>query len=295
VPVLTGLALLPFAVAGQGVYGTPDWIKEIGLFGRVIQIPGVFLVGLELSYPMILAAAGAAAVAAAIGLALLLSRGDRLERRAALVAGTVGVANILAPLLLVVVGLDYVIYRSVLTALIPFAIVVAAGLGAKRAGPLGLGAAGALVVISVGVVVATASEPKFGRDAWREAAEAMGEPTGPRAVVATPGRSGRDPLVLVYLPGSEALEKGSARVSEIDLLALPRRGLGALANPELPDVPARPPAPAPGFKLVEMEHEQYFVLLTYVSGKSRRVDHRELEAAALDPDSDPVVLTQARE
>src|SRR4029077_8977670 len=155
----------------------------ISLSSRVVQIPGIFLVGFEAPDPLLVA--GIAAVPAAIGLWLLLARGSARERRASLVAGSVGVGGILFPLALSLAGLDYLNTKNVIAALLPSGVVLAAGLGAPRAGRAGTAAVAMLVIISVAVDIATAWVPKYHREDWRSAAAALGPARPDRAIVAT--------------------------------------------------------------------------------------------------------------
>ena len=95
------------------------------------------------------------------------------------------------PLLLAVGGLDYFIYKNVIAAAVAASVLLGAGWARRR---LGLGLGVALCALSLGVVVATAWEPKYRREDWRQVAEVIGEPRGPVAIVSTPAEPGREPL-----------------------------------------------------------------------------------------------------
>jgi mannosyltransferase len=292
-PLAAGLALTPLAFTQTPLtLGGDSWIRDIPLFGRVVQVPGFFLVGFEVPYPLVLGLAAVAVALAAGGLWLLMRRGDPSERRGGLVAGSVGLAALVLPVPLAVIGLDFYIYRYLIVALLPFAVVVGAGFGAARAGRLGTGLAAGLVVLSLGIVVATASEPKFQRETWREAAEALGVPEDDRVVVVTPGGAA-GPLPDVYLPHTRVLEGGAAMVVEVDVLALPRREeLGAIGNPELPAFDGPPRPPARGYELVDSRRTEDFLLLRYRAPAPRPLSWDQLVSSAVDQGVAPLVLVE---
>jgi 4-amino-4-deoxy-L-arabinose transferase-like glycosyltransferase len=280
-----GAALLPLALAQS--HEKAAWIAQMGLAGRVVQIPGIFLVGFESPLPLL--TAGVAALLAGYGIWLLLRRADKAARKRALIAAGVGAAAILLPLVLALIGLDFFNYKNVIASVVPLTVAVAAGFAAPRAGRRGIGAATALAALSLAVVAATAWEPKYHREAWREAARALGPPGGPRAVVATPTH-GEGPLEY-YLPGARLRGGGLARVNEIDVLALRRRPLGAIATPRLPPATAPPAPPAPGFRLIERRDQEYFRLFRYRSARGVRVQIGDLERMTVDR-VEPVILVQ---
>jgi mannosyltransferase len=290
VPAAAGLALIPLAIA-QGGSRENDWISDISIVQRVVEIPGFFMVGFEVPYPVVMGVAVAAGALTAWGLLLLLRRGDPSERRGSLVAGSVGAAGLIIPLALVVVGLDFFIYKNVLATLLPFAVVVGAGLGGVAAGRLGIGLAASMVALSLAVVVATASQPKYQRETWREGAEALGAPEGERAIVATPGDPALEPLG-VYLPEARPLENGTALVAEIDVLALPRRDLGAIENPELPSLDQPPRPPADGFELVSSRRTEDFLLLRYRAPAPVSLSRDLLASSAADQGVEALVLLE---
>lgn len=291
---VVGAALLPLAVEQeQNAVGDDHYIPETSLVSRITQIPGFFLVGFEAPYPLVLGLAAVAAVLAGVGLVLLVKRSTRAEQRGALVALSVGAAGIAVPLALVAVGLDAFVYKNVQATVLPLAIGIAAGFAAAGGGALGRVAAVGLVVLSLGIVIATESEPKYQRESWREATEALGDPQNDRVVVVTPGDKGDQPL-RVYLPEAQVLEGSTARVAEIDVLALRRRELGEVATPRLPDV-TDPAAFAPtGYRLVEQREDDYFLLFRYRSSKPRTLNHEQLASSAVDrgEEANPLVLVE---
>jgi 4-amino-4-deoxy-L-arabinose transferase-like glycosyltransferase len=290
-PVAVGAGLLALAAAQLDAHGGDVWFDDIPLVSRLVEIPGFFLVGFEAPYPLVLGLAVLAAALAAVGLLLLLRRSAESERRGAIVAGSIGLAAIVLPLAVWPFGLDVVIYKSVIGALPPLAIVVAAGFAAEGVGRLGYAAAAALVALMLAVSVATGWEDKYQRESWREAADAIGEPEGGRAIVATPGSPAQEPLLL-YLDGSRTVAGRTPPVDEIDVVALRRRELGARATPQLPEVESAPPAPVAGFRLVEERRQEEFLLFRYRSREPRRLSGESLRSSGIDPGDRPVVLVQ---
>jgi hypothetical protein len=77
-------------------------------------------------------------------------------------------------------------------------VVAGAGLGAARAGALGLGLAAVLCVLSAGIVVATAVDRDLGREDWRGLAAALGPRADGRLVAVQPPHELRS--LETYLP-----------------------------------------------------------------------------------------------
>jgi mannosyltransferase len=104
---------------------TPEWIKNVPRDIRFRQVPEQFLLGYGPPH-VLLIAAGMLGVVLAFW--LLARRASAEERRRAALPGAIGVA-VIAPLLALaaVPSLDYFVTRNVLLALVPLAIVVAAG------------------------------------------------------------------------------------------------------------------------------------------------------------------------
>lgn len=280
--LIVSLALLEGTLTSRGA-----WIQGVSLFSRIVEIPGILLVGFETPAPYVVA--GLAGVLAAVGLWLVVARGSARERRGASIAAVVGGMAVVLPTVLALVGVDYLLYRSVLAAALPLAVLLGAGLGAARAGYLGAAAAGGLVAISLAVVALTAWEPKYHRDDWRSAARAAGPATTPRVVAATPGSPGWNPLEY-YLAATRPLPRRGAAVREVDVMMLPHRPTGALADARLPlDRP--PPPPVAGERLVERRRGKHYLLFRYRSPEPTLVTRADLRARRLGL-GEPVMLFQ---
>jgi hypothetical protein len=226
-----GLALLPIAIAQQAGRGA-DIFTERGLLFRVAEMAKTFMTG-ERPRPLagntiadviqVGATSGAVALLALGALAALAWSGGEARRgaRLTLAVGSVGVG---VPFLLALVGLDFVNPRNMLAAVVPLLAASAIGFSLRPGGDSGairrhLGIAGVIVVIGVFAVVGAAhvASSQFQRDDWRGAAEAIGETSEPRVIVAN--RNGDDPL-LYYLDGAERFDREewgeqAARVREV--------------------------------------------------------------------------------
>jgi mannosyltransferase len=216
--LLAGAALLPLAIH-QANSSRNDWVSGQPL-GQRIERTAVKFAGddtgdehgvrqpgpLPLLIPALLTLAGPA---------LLLARGGGRERQGAALAFALGGIALALPLLLAPLGSDYFLGRNLLPAFIPLTLVVAAGFGARRAGGLGIGAAGALCLAMIAFVVEMNRAPRLQREDLRAAAEAIGPPRGPRAVV-TVNYFADEPLA--YYLGARKVGGGVGPLREIDVV-----------------------------------------------------------------------------
>jgi mannosyltransferase len=256
--------------------GGPEAIEGESIVRRLLQTAAQFLVGPQPDLQRTSAVVVGALVLVAI--VLLATRAAQGERRRAAVPLALGAAVILTPVVLTVVGLDYVLARNLLPAWAPLAIVAAAGLGAASAGRTGLAVAGALCLVCTAVVVSTAGEPKFEREDWRGAAAALGSSGDQRAIVVSPD-GGADTL-LFYRAGARLMPPRGADVREVVVIGLPERrhSLGETPRPPHPDaVP-----PPPGFVRVGQMREEYFTLVRFRARESRRLSSFSLPGDGLD-------------
>lgn len=254
---LAGVALAPIALH-QAQGKNNDWIASFGMLGRLRETGISFFVGeagllRHALLPMAL-------FAAAVGLLLL--RGGAREKRGATVAAAVGAGSILLALAFAAAGQDFVLERNLLPALIPLALVGAAGIAAPRAGRLGIGVGVALVVYLLAFCVYSDFRPALQRDDWRSVADAIGPPRGPRAILVW--EQGDEPLAF-YLGAGETRVKwkqwrhGAVPVSEVDVVS------------------GRPPPPRtrtalpPSFLQVQRLELGRMTLIRYVAARPRRL------------------------
>ncbi len=185
--LLCGLALAPLAIH-QASLGHAEWIGGRSLGHRLWEAGASFVVGETgdiIARPETVLPAVVPLLAVLAGLALLMARGDRGERRAggrmlALVAVTFTVPLALA---MVAPGKDYVIARNLLPALVPLLAAVAIGTTLRRARRVGALVAAVLVAYSFGFCVWVSASPSWQRPDWDTVAARLGEPTAPRAIV----------------------------------------------------------------------------------------------------------------
>jgi 4-amino-4-deoxy-L-arabinose transferase-like glycosyltransferase len=270
------VAVLALA-AGQGSEERAGWIAAIGLGGRLVQIPGIFLIGFEAPAPLLLAPVAAACAAVGLWLA---ARARPAQRDGVLLAGGLAALVVVAELALAAIGRDYLLYRNALPALIPALVVLGAGFGARGSGAVRALALVVLCSISVGVVVATAHQPKYRKEVWRDVARALGPAPAGRAIVVTPGGPSESPLA-VYLPGTRRMPAAGAAVSEVAVVGAPYRKLGSLADPVTPRPASPPPPPAPGLRLVARRYAGRFTVFTYRSGRAVPVRIAQLERSRI--------------
>jgi hypothetical protein len=215
-----GLALIPLAISQSGT-GHASWIGHIPLGLRLRQVVRQFLVGTGAPAQGLLFALGIAAVLLAVGL-VTRSATDG-ERRAAKLAAGLTAAGVALELVLIAGGVDDMITRNVIVLWLPLALVVAIGLGARRAGLLGLGGAAALCAIGIVAALGVAIDRKLERPDWRGVARTI----GPRP----PAGAGADRAILVqhyrtllplslYMSGLRYASKRGAVVNELDLVAI---------------------------------------------------------------------------
>jgi mannosyltransferase len=270
---VVGLALLPLA-ADQADGVRADFIQGTSLAQRIAEVPKQFLVGY--AAPGDIPALIVAALLAIYGAWLLLRRVEVAERRRALTLAALGAVAIGVPLLLAVVGVDYLITRNVIAAWVPLFAALAAGFAFDGLGRL---AAIGLCVIGVALTIAINFDTEYQRDDWRGVAESLPPPTGRRALVVSPV-NGLVPLEY-YLPGSRPLPStGNTTVSEIAAVGLVRSNEGGRRN-DPPRGPARP-AP-PGFQPVRRVESATFTVVLYRSAQPQRLPASALYGVSFDP------------
>jgi mannosyltransferase len=278
---VVGLAILPVE---QEQYGRHDAeVLTVGqpLDDRLVDVVKEFLLG-PTGHFAFRGAVWLAGALVAAGLILLVVRARGQERAGAWVSGWVaaGVGGLAIAFSLL--GPDYLVPRNLVVGLIPAIVVVAAGFGSRRAGWLGLGAAGALCALSLVVLVKITAEPRLQRDDWRGAAGVLTPAPVPRAVVVNPGATS---TVGYYMPGAKVTPWGAppVRVQEIAFLVVG------------PPAPATPASPVSGFRLVQRRDEPTYTLIRFRADAPRRVSTAVLGAANLrgDPPGTLILLQRS--
>jgi hypothetical protein len=272
-----GVALLPLAIS-QNHTGNASWIGKAPLLPRLGAIVPHFLVAFQSPARVVLVWAG---ILAALGaLALLALRADATERRGPLAMGAIVLAGVALNLLLIAAGIDDLITRNIIALWIPAALLVAGGLGARRAGGLGIAGAAVLCVVGLVAVFGVAFNRDFQRPDWRAVAHTLGARPAPagghapqRAILVQHYRN-LLPLSM-YVPGLKSMPRGGATVRELDVVSFtspPSAGFcwwGAACNLW----PSRMQAsyPIPGFHEVWRRRALQFTILRLEPATPTRV------------------------
>ncbi len=276
---LAGAALLPLAAAQRGD-GKVSWIEEASLGSRIAETAKQFLVGLYGPVEIITAVLAGLLVAAAV--ALLLRRGERDERGGARDAAIVGVVALAVPALLALShAIDVFDGRNVIAAWVPCAVVVAVGLGVRRARRAGAVIGAGLIGISIAVIAATNALPAYQRDDWRGAAHALSPALGERVIV---GEQFAAFPMSVYLKGVQGLSGASAATRELDFVGLRTRNSNGAPFP--PVVPTLAP---PGFRLAEVHRSEAFAISRFTAATPTRVQVQLLRRLVGDPHAEVFV------
>jgi hypothetical protein len=219
-------------------------------------------------------------------LRLLVVRARNEERRGAALAASLAAVAIAVPLVLALAGADYLDSKNVIGALLPCAVVAAAGFAASRTG---LAAAGALCSLCVALVLSVAADPRYQRLNWRGAARALGPPTGDRAIVVT--RALSPELLQFYLPGLRAMPERGVPMREIDVIGLATLGRYGAGTPRPPrPVSLRPPE---GFAPAVLRETPTYTLVRFTARAPARISASALSRLALE--KYPAVLLQPAE
>ncbi|MEA2484031.1 MAG: mannosyltransferase [Thermoleophilaceae bacterium] len=223
---IAALGLLPLALHQRST-GAARFISESSLAKRLAQVPKQFATGYQGPLEVVTTVVTLALVL--YGLFRLVTAVPAERRARALLIAALGLTSVLAATVLAVLGPDYLIARNVIAALVPLAVVVAAGLSTGRGG---MAATAAICAIGLFVVIGVDQNERYQRDDWRGAADFIGRRDQPRAVVVTPA-SGALPL-LYYLHGGVPTPASGVDVKELVFVGLAAR---------LPGEPPRPPRP----------------------------------------------------
>lgn len=220
-PILAmGALLLPIALE-QRQHAHAGWIASQSR-GQRLERAAAKLVGsdngeehgVRATDPVPLAVPLALAV---VALALLLTLGSGEERRAAGVAASVGGIAFALPLLLALLGSDYVDGRNLLPAFVPLLILFGAGFGVRRAGFAGLGLAAAFCLCGLLFTLEIDRLPRLQREDLRNAAAEVGGLERGKVVVANRYSAG---WPLRYYLGAHPATK-LPPLREIDLVGSP--------------------------------------------------------------------------
>jgi len=281
VPGVVLLAHVPLVLAQRG---NGEAVTGSALAARIAGIPKNLVVGY--SFPAEVLGSSLAALLVVVG-AVLVTRLPPVERHGALVAGSLALATIVVPVALAVAGIDFLVSRNTIAAVVPAAVCVGAGYATGR---LGLAAASILCVLSAAIALVPALDTTYGRTDWRGAAEALATTPGPRAIVVTPSMSRT--LWRPYLPDLREPGADGVRVEEIAAVGLATEGRFSAGHVEPPAV--RLPKPVKGFRVVAVERTPTYALVLYRAPRPTFVPLATLTGLAL-AGGESRVLLQDRE
>jgi hypothetical protein len=248
-PIVVGAALVPLILA-QGGHGT-QWIGEWALASRLEAIPQYYLTGytgaalghgIELLVLVV--------ILAGVGCGLWCTLTPR-EERGALIALTVAAGGVLLPILLAVLGADYLAPRNLVAAMVPVSALLAIVIVAQRMGRVGTGLAALLVLGFTALAIDVDLSPRLQRGDWKGVARVLRTGRPDRAI--TTVELGAAPLEY-YLPPLGNLTRGSeVRVTEVD-----ETGYAPLRKSALHP-------PAPGFHLSERSDIHGLIVYRFTS------------------------------
>jgi mannosyltransferase len=264
--LLVGVALVPLAAA-QRASGKVDWIEEASLPSRIGETAKLFFVGVY--GPLEILSAVIGALLAMGALALLCRRGERREVDGARDATLVLIGAFAVPLVLAAThAVDVYDGRNAIGNWVPFALLLACGLGTIRAPRATAALGGGLVALSLAVIAATDVLPAYQRDDWRGIANALGSGHTGRVVVSE--RFGEATLS-VYLPEVHATSAATVLTREVAYVSLRVRHTGGA--PSSPPIPSRAPA---GFYLAGVTRSEAFAVVRYRAPRTTAIATRAL-------------------
>jgi mannosyltransferase len=279
--LLPGAALLAHVPLVLAQRGNGESVTGSSLAARIAGIPKNLVVGY--SFPAEALGSALAAGLVVVGI-VLVARLTARERSGALVAGSLVAAAVVTPVVLALAGVDFLIARNTIAAVVPAAVCLGAGYAAGRTGVV---AVTVLCALCAAVAVAPAVDRAYGRTDWRGAAEALRHADGARAVVVTPYMSRT--LWRPYLPGLEEPAGDAVRVREIAAVGLATEGgysAGGLTPPTVGT-----PRQVPGFRVVGVDRKPTYTRVLYRADRATDEAVSLLAGLALT-DEQPGVLLQ---
>jgi mannosyltransferase len=269
VVAVAAAGLLPLALHQRST-GAARFISESSILRRLAEVPKQFAVGYQ----------GPAETLITIVSLLLIAYGVvgllALRRAQAWLFVALAAATVAAPLVLALIGPDYLLARNVIAALLPFLVAVATGFAAGRAG---IAAAVGVCALGLVQVIGVDTQERYQRDNWRAAAEFIGRADQPRAVIVTPA-SGAVPM-LHYLQGGRKTPSDGIDVKELAFVGFAPRLPG-----EAPKPPRPPSVGAAGFTEVRRKQADTY---TVVLEKSPTGTHITPTVGASSLDGRPAV------
>ncbi|MFZ2114019.1 MAG: glycosyltransferase family 39 protein [Solirubrobacteraceae bacterium] len=278
---IVGIALLPLAISERSGGKKSEWIEESALISRMGETAKELVVGVY--GPLEIFSAFLCALLAAGALWLLIRRGDAHERRSAREVAIVAATAILIPLLLAAThAVDVFDGRNVIATWVPWAVLLAAGLGVARAPKAGAFLGLGLCAVSLAVIAATNLIPGYQRDDWRGAAHALPK-SGPSNRILISELDSSLPLS-IYLPATKALTGPTVSTRELDFIALRTRRTGR--SPLPPQAPTQAP---PGFRFLGVRKTESYAVSTFLAPQATTVNLRLLRKLSEEPEAEAIL------
>jgi mannosyltransferase len=258
-----GLALLPLANAQTNPTHI-GWIENSPLGERFWETAVSFLVG-ETGHVIAEAPRERYALVplVLIGLALILValRGERRERRGAVLGLVLGLGVGALTAVAALAGKDYVVERNLLPALVPLLGAVAIGFAVSGARRFGLLLAVALCAYWLAFDVHVTQTPNLQRPDFRTVTDELGPPGGRRAIVTW--KLAADPVRYYLHDQALRMYGGKERISEVAVLSKPL-------------VTGQPVKLPPSFHQVGRVRADRLTLITYFSKRPVRIPFHTL-------------------
>jgi len=213
---LVELALIPLLVS-HATASLLGFITGTHLSARVQAVPVEFALGPTFGTSLIAYGLIGAAILAGILIVLLIVGAEGHELRGAGVAAALAAVVVVVPLIVALLGKDYYLARALIPAWLLLAIVLAAGCTTQR---MRVPGAVLAVIVLAGFaygLIRIDTDAQYQRADWRGVAQALGSPSGERAIVAYNDLAS-DPLKL-YLRGVPwTTPAGPLAVNEVDVV-----------------------------------------------------------------------------
>ncbi len=271
--VVVPLGLLALAQRG----GNQAWIGDFPIELRFAEMGRSYLLGPAEPWGLWYLVGVVIVVIAAV---TVITRGEPGERNAAATLAVLGLSGYVLALFATLVGADYILGRNLIASFVTLLLVVAIGLGARRAGWLGIVATVVLCAGSTAVVLEVAGNSNLQKPDWRAVAGILDHGGNQRAVVLDAYLGAP---IERYLHGFHTFDSKHKRaeVRRIDLIyhvpkADQRCGRWSGLQCEAFFYPAFPNALAKDFPLTKQLHYQGFVINRYEAKAPMRLTKRQV-------------------
>jgi mannosyltransferase len=276
--LITGLALLPLATSQNATYS--EVLESTSAISRAAGAVKQFLVGLY--GPLEVYSALLVGLIAAIAVVYLWRDAKTSGRALAIQIGIVGAAAVLLPFALPLIHIAGSSFegRHLISAWVPFALLVAMGVSVARNRRVGTTLGLALCAISLAVIVGINAIPGYQRDNWRGVADALAS-RAPGVIVTPP--EGLGPLS-IYLPHLRKITAPQVSAKELEFVALRTKRTGR--SPLPPVVPTSAPR---GYRLIAVKRTETYAVSRFLASAPIVTSTRVLFGAEGEPKAELVL------